>query len=447
MKSQPLVTVLITAYNTNPSYLNEAVKSAINQDYPNLEVLVVDDGSKPSLDSFLGKHPKLKFDYMEHRGVPHGLVRGVEESRGSYIAILDHDDMLTEGSIRSRVEKLEKEKVGLVYGDIDHIDKEGKLYGSTHFRKYSSVSDFVHAILSNPFPPLKHSGIMFDKNVVVRVGNYDPNLSGAYDHDLCIRVAKEAGASHIPKVVARYRTHDNNLTLDLEFRKKGLKSKILIIDKYVDDPFERFYLKGKGTLVSWGKVLLRNKKLAFQKHQSLLELSNYNPRKLLSDMFYVKKAFGKDFRPINIYKVRTMHPNSDERLEDLLNGGIDIDQDGKYVGDPRITSTGKFLRKYWIDELPQFLNLVKGDIKLVGLRAKEKTEWSLYPEEVMKNALKSKPGLFGIQYASREPGGNGLPIRKVERYLEQYNKNPLQTDATYLAKILFNIFIRGVRSS
>lgn len=446
MSSQPLVTILITAYNTRPSYLNEAVESAVNQDYPNLEVLLVDDGSKPRLDSLLNKkdHPRLRFDYMEHRGVPHGLIRGVEGSRGEYIAILDHDDVLTEGSIRSRVERMEREKVGLVYGDVEQIDKEGKVHCSTRFKTYSDVSDFVRAVLASPFFPLAHSGAMFNKEVVVKVGNYDRNLNSVFDNDLHIRVAREAGISHLPEIVARYRTHENNLTLSVDYRMKGLKNSILLIDKYVDTPLDRFYLKNKITLITLAKILLRNKKLTFQKYRDVFELSNYNP---FHDMFYVMNGLGKDFKPINIYKFRSMYPDSNGKLEDLLKSGVGIDQHGKYIGDPRVTRTGKFLRKHWIDELPQFLNLVKGDIKLVGVRPKGEKEWSLYPEDVKKKVLKYKPGLFGVHYAFRERGGIDLHVKIIQQYLEGYKKNPIGTETRYLIKILSNILFRGVRSS
>ena len=103
-------------------------------------------------------------------------------------------------------------------------------------------------------------------------------------------------------------------------------------------------------------------------------------------VFYVQKRVGKDNRDFNLYKFRTMHPDSDSK--GLLTVG---------ARDSRITRVGYFLRKYKIDEFPQLLNILKGDMSIVGPRPEVRKYVDLYTPEQMR-VLSVRPGL--TDYAS-----------------------------------------------
>lgn len=88
-------------------------------------------------------------------------------------------------------------------------------------------------------------------------------------------------------------------------------------------------------------------------------------------MFYRQKRVGKNGKLIYIYKFRTMVPNADEILEELLKQPgykQEWDENQKFENDPRITKVGKVLRKTSLDELPQILNVLKGDMSFIGPR-------------------------------------------------------------------------------
>lgn len=103
-------------------------------------------------------------------------------------------------------------------------------------------------------------------------------------------------------------------------------------------------------------------------------------------VFYVQKRVGKDNRDFNLYKFRTMRPDSDSK--GLLTVG---------ARDSRITRVGYFLRKYKIDEFPQLLNILKGDMSIVGPRPEVRKYVDLYTPEQMR-VLTVRPGL--TDYAS-----------------------------------------------
>jgi len=119
---------------------------------------------------------------------------------------------------------------------------------------------------------------------------------------------------------------------------------------------------------------------------------------------------------IKILKFRSMIKNAEEIKRNLLM--LNERKDGpffKIKNDPRITKTGKLLRKFRIDELPQIFNVLKGDISLVGPRPHEPEEIKAYPEN-LKHIPLSKGGLTGLSQIS---GASKLPF-KEELYLDNY---------------------------
>jgi lipopolysaccharide/colanic/teichoic acid biosynthesis glycosyltransferase len=166
-------------------------------------------------------------------------------------------------------------------------------------------------------------------------------------------------------------------------------------------------------------------------------------------IIYVKKCLGKDEQEINIYKFRTMKPQADREFGALVSSGARFDSYGKMIDDPRIPNgLHRFMRQHWIDELPQLYNLARGDIKLVGIRPMIRKEWERnYSRELMIRALKQKPGLFGIQYAFEKTDNFPDKVKCMEKYLDDFGKNPAQCDTEYLGIILKNIILNGNRSS
>lgn len=114
-------------------------------------------------------------------------------------------------------------------------------------------------------------------------------------------------------------------------------------------------------------------------------------------VFYKHKRIGKNGEYIYLYKFRSMYSDSKERLEKLLeNPKIrkEWEENFKLDNDPRITKIGKFLRKTSLDELPQLLNILMGDMSLVGPRPIIDGEIEKYGKDTSK-FLSVTPGLTG----------------------------------------------------
>jgi lipopolysaccharide/colanic/teichoic acid biosynthesis glycosyltransferase len=160
--------------------------------------------------------------------------------------------------------------------------------------------------------------------------------------------------------------------------------------------------------------------------------------------FIKMKRVVKNGAIINVYKFRTMHPYS-EYLQDYVYEVNALDETGKFKDDFRITTWGKIFRKFWIDELPQLLNLYRGQLKIFGVRALSRHYYSLYPKSLQELRIKTKPGLIPPYYVDRPQTFDEI-CESERKYLEAYQKNPFRTDWNYFWKAVFNIVINKSRS-
>ena len=155
--------------------------------------------------------------------------------------------------------------------------------------------------------------------------------------------------------------------------------------------------------------------------------------------------FGKYERPFRIYKLRTMHPYS-EFLQNYIYKRNKLQKGGKFKDDFRIPLWGKLLRKYWVDEIPMLVNLLKGDIKLVGVRPLSAHYLSLYRDDLRELRYNHKPGLVPPFYADLPETIEEI-MDSEEKYLKAYDKNPIKTDIIYFFRIFKNIFFNNARSN
>tara|TARA_Y200000002_G_C22685575_1_gene665845 strand:- start:460 stop:2094 length:1635 start_codon:yes stop_codon:yes gene_type:complete len=216
-----------------------------------------------------------------------------------------------------------------------------------------------------------------------------------------------------------------------------------------------FYItKGRNRVISKSELLGR---LAFCGYQLVNEI-------IIDGNFYFiskkKKTVSKEDSPsygpivklkrvgyngefLNIYKLRTMYPYS-EFIQGDIYEKYHLDKSGKMKSDFRITSWGKIFRKYFIDEIPQLYNWLKGDINFVGVRALSEHYFSLYPTDLQHKRVTFKPGLIPPYYADLPKSFDEI-IESERRYLIQKERSPIITDIKYFSIAIKNILF-GARS-
>ncbi len=140
-------------------------------------------------------------------------------------------------------------------------------------------------------------------------------------------------------------------------------------------------------------------------------------------IFFIQRRIGKNKKEFSCYKFRTMHPEAEFILQEILQTNLDLkkefESNQKIRNDPRITFIGKYLRFTSLDEIPQILNIIKGEMSFIGPRPIIKEEIIRYGENFEK-AFSVLPGMSGLWQVS---GRNKLSYkRRVQLYLI-YSKN------------------------
>lgn len=154
---------------------------------------------------------------------------------------------------------------------------------------------------------------------------------------------------------------------------------------------------------------------------------------------------GKNGKLIGVYKMRTMHAYS-EYLQEYVYMKNQLQEGGKFSNDFRVTATGRFMRRFWLDELPMTFNLLRGDMKIVGVRPLSKHYFNLYTDELKEKRTRIKPGLVPPFYADMPKTLDEIMKSEI-RYLDAYQKNPLWTDIRYFFKAFYNIVFKRARSN
>lgn len=167
---------------------------------------------------------------------------------------------------------------------------------------------------------------------------------------------------------------------------------------------------------------------------AVVALDGHNP-------FYSQKRIGKDGRVFRMWKLRSMVPNADAYLESYLAGNPEAkaewDRDQKLQNDPRITRVGKLIRKTSLDELPQLINVVTGDMSLVGPRPIMTNQKALYPG---RRYYDMRPGLTGLWQVSDR---NDCSFVGRVRYDNAYHRNmSFGTDLDILKRTV-GVVVRG----
>jgi lipopolysaccharide/colanic/teichoic acid biosynthesis glycosyltransferase len=157
------------------------------------------------------------------------------------------------------------------------------------------------------------------------------------------------------------------------------------------------------------------------------------------------KRIGRNGKQIYVYKLRTMHPYS-EYIQEFVYDKNKLTEGGKFKDDFRISSWGRIFRKLWIDELPMLINLVRGEIKLVGVRPVSNHYLSLYSKEFQERRQKYKPGLVPPFYADMPKSIDEIEASE-KKYFDLFDDSPLTTDIKYFFKIFFNILFNRKTSA
>lgn len=208
----PLVSIVVPCYRVNEAYFDEMLASVVSQTYGTWELVLVDSESASSSVARLvacADDDRIRIVSLpDNRGIVGNTNVGIEAARGEYVAFLDYDDVLEPTALEEYVRAIEKHPgVGLLYCDEDSFRRLGD------FRDPVFKTDFNRDLLYS-HNCITH-WLMVSREALEEVGLSDPEVNGAQDYDLALRIS-ETGREivHVPHLLYHWRVHEGSTAGD-----------------------------------------------------------------------------------------------------------------------------------------------------------------------------------------------------------------------------------------
>lgn len=236
-----LISVIIPTYKRPYEILLRAIKSALNQSYSNIELIIVNDSPQddPNKNEIARKISKIKDSrvrYIQHNcnlGACKARNTGIHNSTGRYIAFLDDDDEWLANKLELQLEKFQDEQIGLVYCDSYTITvKDGTIINKT--LRANRVSGWVYdkLILENFIGST--SFVMIKKEVLNSSGLFNINLDSAQDYELWLRISKIYKVDFVDVPLVNYYVHDGErISSNVDKKIQGLVKLIELNTEYL----------------------------------------------------------------------------------------------------------------------------------------------------------------------------------------------------------------------
>lgn len=208
----PLVSVILPTHN-RLAYLREAIATVLAQDYPNIELIVIDDGSTDGTQTamFSFHHPRVHYHALPNRGASSARNTGIRLARGELIALLDSDDLWHEQKISAQVRQFQAQPaLGLLATNFKYVDADKHTVSDPAKPHGYQVKDFIGDILDIAFP-MATSTMMMRRTVFDTAGLFDDTLRLAEDLDMWIRIGLAYPVAYLDQVLASVRLHDAHL--------------------------------------------------------------------------------------------------------------------------------------------------------------------------------------------------------------------------------------------
>ncbi len=203
----PVVSVIIPCFN-HGSYLPEAFKSVWQQNYPAVEIIVVDDGSTDNTREVTQSCPGVKYVYQPNAGLSAARNTGIKHSTGEYLIFLDADDWLYPASMETNLHYLlQDEKLAFVSGAHDKVFEDT---GAVREETIEINADHYRHLLQGNYIGM-HATVMYRRWVFDEY-QYDTTLRRCEDYDLYLKIARKHAVMHHTRKIAAYRLHTTNMS-------------------------------------------------------------------------------------------------------------------------------------------------------------------------------------------------------------------------------------------
>lgn len=230
---EPLISIVVPAYETDPIFLRQLVDTVLEQSYSNLELCIADGSKTDIVRTTLQNYTDSRIQYIKlskNAGISENTNEGFQNTHGDYIALLDHDDLLTKNALFEMVQVLNtvSPRPDMVYSDEDKIIADTGVLANPAFKP-----DFNEAyIRCNNY--ICHF-LIFSKSLLDKVGGLDSHYDGAQDFEFVLRCrAAGANIAHVPKILYHWRIHPASTAFDPGSKLYAYENGARAIEKYLN---------------------------------------------------------------------------------------------------------------------------------------------------------------------------------------------------------------------
>lgn len=221
MASQPLVSIITPSYN-QAAFLEAAMRSVLDQDYPNIEYLVADGGSTDGSETIIHRFADRLAWWVSEKdqGQADGANKGFRRARGEIIGWLNSDDLYRPGAVAAAVAAFRANpEAGMVFSDVDSIDASGQLINRMRFGPRTLQDLMAFKIISQP-------GVFMRRDLLEKAGYLDTSFHLLLDHHLWLRMALHAPlvfVSGAPFAAARFHAQAKNVAQASAFGREAYR--------------------------------------------------------------------------------------------------------------------------------------------------------------------------------------------------------------------------------
>ena len=238
---KPLISVLMNCYN-GEKYIRAAVDSVINQTYENWELIFWDNQSSDLSAKFFLEYDdsRLKYFYAQkHTELGDARVEAMSKAKGSWVGILDVDDIWCKEKLEYQVDIINKSQddgveLGLVYGKVLEINESGIEVGElshTNYKNKTLPSGMILKELLFKGNFIMSPSILFKMNAFKQIGGFPKGYLNASDYYISCAISSNYRVGVVNKFIAKYREHQNNLTLNQKVI--AFEEQLMIFNKWV----------------------------------------------------------------------------------------------------------------------------------------------------------------------------------------------------------------------
>ncbi len=198
------VSIIIPFYNC--AYVDQAIKSALNQTYKNIEIIVVDDGSSQYTNKLKPYLRKINYIKKANGGTASALNAGIRQATGQYFAWLSSDDLYTPRKIEKQLKYMMRNNIDVSYTPVININSASKPFSRPIGNNYPNKVSFYQALQSGC--PINGCTVMMKMSVFSNVGLFDEKLLYTQDYDLWLRVIQKYQFHYLNEPLVYYRIHE-----------------------------------------------------------------------------------------------------------------------------------------------------------------------------------------------------------------------------------------------